>query len=576
MRYCLFISTLVIACGLVITIKRDQIFLVEWRLSSINSSSICIPLVVDKTSCAVRITVLLISSCVLWFTSSYIRQDVNLVRFTLVVMSFVLAINCLVFIPNLITLLLGWDGLGVTSFILVIYYQNPKSLGAGIITALSNRIGDALLITSIALLIREGDWNIFSLPQNSLSGVVGAAIVAAAITKRAQMPFSSWLPAAMAAPTPVSALVHSSTLVTAGVFLLIRFYPTLASNDWFGMRILIIGLITRFIAGTVACLETDLKKIIALSTLRQLGLIILRLGLGLRSFALFHLLTHALFKALLFLCAGTIIHYQQNNQDIRLIGNLSAQLPFTTSILNMANLALCGFPFLAGFYSKDLILERISNGPSRIIFIMITWLRIGLTTLYSVRLSIILIWRPSKRVPLRNIHEEEKDLLYPIVVLRLGAIIGGALFRWVLNPTLNVENLPLLTKTLPLILLGVSFYVGRVIANPSSLFCIKIPSVIYHAISNIWFLTPLSSTPIIRKSMKFAKRVQQFRERGWQEILGGQGALFATTTLTKIAQQGQKNPVRVMLLLVGISVILVRIAFYCYSLIQSVALKMLR
>jgi NADH-ubiquinone oxidoreductase chain 5 len=129
---------------------------------------------------------------------------------------------------------------------------------------------------------------------------------------------------------------------------------------------------TRFIAGTVACLETDLKKIIALSTLRQLGLMMLRLGLGLRNFALFHLLTHALFKALLFLCAGTIIHYQQNNQDIRLMGNLSTQLPFTRRILNMANLALCGFPFLAGFYSKDLILERISNGPSRIVFILIT------------------------------------------------------------------------------------------------------------------------------------------------------------------------------------------------------------
>lgn len=131
-------------------------------------------------------------------------------------------------------------------------------------------------------------------------------------------------------------------------------------------------MITRFIAGTVACLETDLKKIIALSTLRQLGLMIMRLGLGLRTFALFHLLTHALFKALLFLCAGTIIHYQQNNQDIRLIGNLASQLPFTRGIINIANIALCGFPFLAGFYSKDLILERASNHPIRIIFIGIT------------------------------------------------------------------------------------------------------------------------------------------------------------------------------------------------------------
>jgi len=169
----------------------------------------------------------------------------------------------------------------------------------------------------------------------------------------------------MAAPTPVSALVHSSTLVTAGVFLLIRFHPVLRLNEWFNRALLLLGVITRVIAGTAACLETDLKKIIALSTLSQLGLMIMRLGLNLRSFALFHLLTHALFKALLFLCAGTIIHFQQNNQDIRTIGNLSRQLPFTSRVLNIANFALCGFPFLGGFYSKDLILESRSNSLIR-------------------------------------------------------------------------------------------------------------------------------------------------------------------------------------------------------------------
>lgn len=137
----------------------------------------------------------------------------------------------------------------------------------------------------------------------------------------------------------------------------------------FSTSLFIIGVTTRLMAGTSACLETDLKKIIALSTLSQLGLIIIRLGLALNGFALFHLLTHALFKALLFLCAGTIIHVQQNNQDIRLMGNLSSQLPLTTSILNIANLALCGFPFLGGFYSKDLILEGRSNSLVRIILL---------------------------------------------------------------------------------------------------------------------------------------------------------------------------------------------------------------
>jgi len=179
-----------IAYRLIFVLKRDRTFLIEWVLTVINSTTVRVPLILDTTSCSIRITVLLISSSVLWFTSSYLREDVNLDRFTLLVVSFVVAMNCLVFIPNLITLLLGWDGLGVTSFILVIYYQNRKSLAAGIITALSNRIGDALLIVSIALLLREGEWNILSLPLSSGSQFIGVAIVIAAITKRAQMPFS--------------------------------------------------------------------------------------------------------------------------------------------------------------------------------------------------------------------------------------------------------------------------------------------------------------------------------------------------------------------------------------------------
>lgn len=180
----------------------------------------------------------------------------------------------------------------------------------------------------------------------------------AAITKRAQIPFSSWLPAAMAAPTPVSALVHSSTLVTAGVYLLIRFRP-IFSNYMLNRNLLLLSVLTMFISGLGAIFEYDLKKIIALSTLSQLGLIIRTLCLGIPEFAFFHLLTHALFKSLLFICAGYVIHGMKDCQDIRFIGAITIQRPVLVSYFNVANLALCGMPFLAGFYSKDLILERI-------------------------------------------------------------------------------------------------------------------------------------------------------------------------------------------------------------------------
>merc|ERR1712033_108246 len=178
----------------------------------------------------------------------------------------------------------------------------------------------------------------------------------AGLTKRAQYPFSAWLPAAMAAPTPVSALVHSSTLVTAGVYLLVRFRIALDGSE-VQMVLLLLSRLTIFIAGLGANFEYDLKKIIALSTLSQLGVIISILCLGYANLAFFHLLRHALFKALLFICAGAVIHNIKDYQDVRVIGGLVSQIPLTTFCINLANLALCGRPFLAGFYSKDLILE---------------------------------------------------------------------------------------------------------------------------------------------------------------------------------------------------------------------------
>lgn len=210
-------------------------------------------------------------------------------------------------------------------------------------------------------------------------------LVFAAITKSAQIPFSAWLPAAIAAPTPVSALVHSSTLVTAGVYLLIRF-NNLIRVLFISKVLLLLGGLTIFIAGLGANFEYDLKKIIALSTLRQLGLIIRILSMGAASLAFFHLLTHALFKALLFICAGAIIHNIKNFQDIRYMGALIFQMPLTIINFNAANMALCGVPFLSGFYSKDLILEFSSFGEINFISYILYFFSTGLTVCYRLRL----------------------------------------------------------------------------------------------------------------------------------------------------------------------------------------------
>jgi len=235
--------------------------------------------------------------------------------------------------------------------------------------------------------------------------IIGVLIILAAITKRAQIPFSSWLPAAIAAPTPVSALVHSSTLVTAGVYLLIRFNCLLLDRI-LGQFLLLIAGLTIFISGVGANFEFDLKKIIALSTLSQLGLIIIILAIGYFKLAFFHLLTHAIFKALLFICAGAIIHNMSNSQDIRTIGGLCLRIPLTSSFFNIANLALCGAPFLAGYYSKDLILEASSFSYINYFIYFIFFFSTGLTVRYSFRLIYYSIVGDFNRSALHSINDE--------------------------------------------------------------------------------------------------------------------------------------------------------------------------
>jgi len=227
-------------------------------------------------------------------------------------------------------------------------------------------------------------------------------VLLAAITKRAQIPFSAWLPAAMAAPTPVSSLVHSSTLVTAGVYLLIRF------NNLLGERrlLFLISVLTMFMSGLGANYEIDLKKIIALSTLRQLGVIIITLSLGFYELSFFHLMTHALFKSLLFLCAGAMIHGIGDIQDIRYLGGVIIGLPVITIFFITSSLALCGFPFLAGFYSKDLILEIFFNMHINIFILFLVFVSTIFTLTYSLRLIYFLFF---KNLGLKNYLSLRED-----------------------------------------------------------------------------------------------------------------------------------------------------------------------
>jgi len=256
-------------------------------------------------------------------------------------------------------------------------------------------------------------------------GHVIILVVLAALTKRAQIPFSAWLPAAMAAPTPVSALVHSSTLVTAGVYLLIRFRELLGVS----YVLFFLSVLTILISGLGANFEIDLKKIIALSTLRQLGVIIISLSLGMVELAYFHLLTHALFKSLLFLCAGVYIHGFKDIQDIRNLGGIGQSAPLTSFYFLGCSLALCGFPFISGFYSKDLILELYFGDEINCLIYGVVLLSTLFTITYSVRLFYYILIKPSAG---DRVHEgvELRIILGPMTLLFLFAVVSGSLLSW--------------------------------------------------------------------------------------------------------------------------------------------------
>lgn len=475
--------------------------------------------------------VLLISSVVIYYRKRYINSELNLNRFIILVILFVFSIILLIIRPNIIRILLGWDGLGLVSYCLVIYYQNVKSYNAGILTALSNRIGDVFILIVISWIINYGRWNYvfyINFINNDYSIIlIGILIIMASITKRAQIPFRSWLPAAIAAPTPVSALVHSSTLVTAGVYLLIRFNILLL--DIFFLKILLLlSRLTILIAGISANYEFDLKKIIALSTLRQLGLIIRILRIGFPDLAFFHLLTHAIFKALLFICAGVVIHIINDIQDIRFMGGIRFYLPLTSLCINISNIALCGIPFLSGFYSKDLILEivRIRNFNFFIFFLY--YISTGLTIFYSFRLIIYLIIGDFNLLVIFNLYEEDYIIFRGIFILLIMRILGGRILIWIIFSYPYIIYLPINIKLIVIYVIIIGLIIGYLIRN-INFYSINKFLILYNLrnfLCLIWFLPRLSTYCLRYYFLGLGQKLLKDIDIGWKELYRGQGIFF--------------------------------------------------
>lgn len=500
-------------CLMVLFLENEVIFL-EFIFLQIRRVKLPFVLLLDKIRLLFGGSVLLIRLSVLRFRKRYIEIDKFFKGFHLILASFVVRILFLIFSPNLLRALIGWDGLGLRSYILVIYYKNSKAFNSGILTGLRNRIGDILILRRLGIICFRGRLN-FCFYKDFRRRLAACIIIVAATTKRAQIPFSAWLPAAMAAPTPVSSLVHSSTLVTAGVYLLIRHERWLFEIGA-APYLLIIGRLTIALASLRALFEVDIKKIVALSTLRQLGVMIMALGINCSLLRFFHLLRHAFFKALLFISTGNLIHASLDYQDLRFIGSSFFSIPISLRFVLVARFRLCGLPFMSAFFSKEIVLERIlylNNSSYAYCLIM---RGIFLTACYRFRFlrSVFLVRSKSERLTLKN--DQDMACLRRILVLYFPAFLGGWALQKIIFSSLVTFISCFNLKLLVMILLGLGGLVGRWISRNSSFK----NSHLKRRLISIWML------PFMRRSL-ITKRVLSWRESLW--LFRDRGVLYYRT-----------------------------------------------
>ncbi len=490
-------------------------FIVNWSINIDPLSSIMI-MVVTSVSALVHI-----------YSVGYMSKDPHKPRFMSYLSLFTFSMLCLVVSDNFLQLFFGWEGVGLCSYLLIgFWFKRETANNAAIKAFLVNRVGDFGLAIGIFLIFlffgtvnfnevfllvpefTQTNFNFFGGEFNVIT-LICVFLFIGAMGKSAQFFLHTWLPDAMEGPTPVSALIHAATMVTAGVFLIVKCSPIFEYSQFALNLIAIIGMITAIFAASIALVQNDIKKIIAYSTCSQLGYMFFATGVGAYHIAMFHLFTHAFFKALLFLGAGSVIHAFHDEQDITKMGGVWKKIPYTMILMLIGTLALTGFPFLSGFYSKDAIIEfaYLTNSVTGNYVSSVGILTAFLTAIYSWRLFFKTFFGDynNKTIPINKTHESPLIMIIPLIILAIGALITGYVFKGLLignNSSfwgdsilflefVKLENIPLwlilITPVLILIAIPISYYLF--IANKNILEGVKNSNLpLYKFLLNKWYI----------------------------------------------------------------------------------------
>jgi proton-translocating NADH-quinone oxidoreductase chain L len=569
MFFCFFCS-LFIFYEVALSHSVCSIRLFEWLTS--GSLNVFWGFYFDTVTAVMLVVVTAVSSLVHLYSLEYMSGDPHLSRFMSYLSLFTFFMLMLVTSDNFMQMFLGWEGVGLCSYLLInFWFTRFQANKASIKAIIVNRIGDfglGLALVSIFFVFRSLDFSVvfassplffdtniyfigFSLPVLDL---IAGLLFLGAIGKSAQLGLHTWLPDAMEGPTPVSALIHAATMVTAGVFVIIRCSPIFENTHYILSLVIILGSLTAFFAATTGVFQNDLKRVIAYSTCSQLGYMVFVCGLSNYNVGMFHLSNHAFFKALLFLSAGAVIHGLADEQDMRKMGGLSSFMPFTYLMILIGSLSLMGFPFLTGFYSKDVILE-IAGSSYTISGFFSYWLGVlsaFFTAFYSIRLLFLtFISRPNgSRIVLEMAHDAPFLMFLPLAILFFGAVFVGFITKdmfiglgtdfWgsaigvsVLTSSdliVSSEFFPAYMKLIPVFLsfigAGLSyflylFYVNFMVFFKSNT---KLGYNLYSFFSKKWYFDLIYNNYVVLPLLKFGYTVTfKYLDRGLIELVGPTG-----------------------------------------------------